>query len=126
MKPKPIICDPLALLSAGVRNVLDMAVLAHVGRCGLHGATTPAIHEALAQPYHSVRYSVDRLVEMKLLASLGREHTQGRAEIWIVTGKAWRCLIKPAEFSMFPQHQTPRFLPGTIAENCGGTQKQAS
>lgn len=111
MKCKTIIADPHALLKAGVRNTLDLAILIHLGRCGLQGATVPTMVMSLGEPYSSIRFGIDRLAELGLVLPVCRRNTAGRAEVWVVTVRAWDALTKPADFSAFPNSQNPILVP---------------
>lgn len=106
MKLRTIIADPHILLKSGVRNLLDFAILIHLGRCGLQGATVPAMVLTLGEPYSSIRLGIDRLEELNLVLPVCRRNNAGRAEVWVVTAGAWEALTRPADFSAFPNSHT--------------------
>ena len=55
MKTKPILPCPLALLRAGIHQMIDGAILVHLGRCGLSCATMTDIQEATGGNRETVR-----------------------------------------------------------------------
>jgi hypothetical protein len=107
MKKTTIIADPFTLLKAGVRNTMDLAVLIHLGRCGLQGSTVPQMLEHFHEPYSSIRCAIDRLEELDLCLAVCRKNNSGRAQVWVVSVSAWTLLVTPADFSLFPHAQTP-------------------
>lgn len=102
---KPIIADPLRLHRMGLRNLMDMAILVHIGRCGLLGSQRTSIAELLGVSYDTARCGVDRLDDLKLITCISRDHKQGGPMNFVVTGKGWKLLTHPADFSMFPHAQ---------------------
>jgi len=105
MKCKPIIADPLRLYELGLRNLMDMAILIHVGRCGLVGAKRTAIAEMIKVSYDTARSGVDRLCDLGLLTSISRDYRAGCPHNFVCTVRGWDLLTKPADFSMFPHSQ---------------------
>lgn len=102
---KPIIADPMRLYSFGLRNLMDMVILVHIGRCGLVGARRTSIAEMLGVSYHTARSGVDRLQEHRLITVISRDHGPGLAYSMVVTLKGWKLLTQPADFSLFPHSQ---------------------
>jgi len=106
MNTKPIIADPLRLYALGVRNLMDMAILVHVGRCGLIGTQRNAIKELLGVSYDTARSGMDRLQELKLITQVSKTNTTGCARNYCVTQRGWKLLTDPADFSLFPHAQS--------------------
>jgi len=102
---KPIIADPMRLYALGLRNLMDMAILVHIGRCGLVGARRTSIAEMLGVSYDTARSGVDRLQEHRLITVISRDHGPGLAYSMVVTLKGWKVLTQPADFSLFPHSQ---------------------
>lgn len=102
---KPIIADPMRLYALGLRNLMDMAILVHIGRCGLVGARRTSIAEMLGVSYDTARSGVDRLQEHRLVTVISRDHGPGLAHSMVVTLKGWKLLTQPADLSMFPHSQ---------------------
>ena len=108
MKAKPILADPLAAFGAGVRHMVDFAVLVHIGRCGLHGATRQGIVDCVpGSGYRIIWCAVDRLAEMGMIVAYGKNNSQVRASRYVVTVKGWELLTRPADFTMFPDAMKP-------------------
>lgn len=105
---KEIIPDPLALLSAGVRNVLDAAILIHIGRCGTNGTTRPElVRQIPGHPYSSMTSATDRLTDLGLITAVSKLHKTGTPHCFMVTGKGWKLLTTPGDFAVFPQPSIP-------------------
>ena len=107
MKPRAIIADPMALYRMGLRCLVDMAALIHLGRCGLNGSVRPAMADALGVPYETLRSSLDRLEELKLVQESCHHSGRGRALLYIVSEDGWDALTRPADFSPFKAVQMP-------------------
>jgi hypothetical protein len=105
MKCKPIIADPMRLYELGLRNLMDMAILVHIGRCGLVGAKRTTISEVMNVSYETARSGVDRLCDLGLLTSISRDYRAGCPHNFVCTVRGWDLLTKPADFSMFPHSQ---------------------
>lgn len=110
MKIKPIIADPLRLYELGVRNLLDMATLIHIGRCGLVGVQRTAISQHMRVCYETARASVDRLCEMKLVTSASKGTSTGCPLNFVCTKAGWSVLTEPSDFTLFPWAQKPLAL----------------
>lgn len=106
MKLKPIIADPLRLYELGLRNLMDMAILVHIGRCGIIGSKRTAIAAVMGVNYDTARSGVDRLCELGLVTSVSRDQTSGLPFNFVCTVRGWNLLTYPADFSMFPHSQT--------------------
>jgi hypothetical protein len=102
---KAIIADPLRLYELGLRNLMDMAILVHIGRCGLVGTTRKSISEILKVSYDTARCGVDRLQDLKLVTPASRDHGPGSAYNMVCTVRGWNLLTQPADFSMFTHSQ---------------------
>lgn len=102
---KAIIADPLSLYELGIRNLMDMAILVHIGRCGLVGATRKSISEILKVSYDTARSGVDRLQDIKLVTPASRDHGPGCAYNMVCTVRGWNLLTQPADFTLFPHSQ---------------------
>jgi hypothetical protein len=102
---KPIIADPLRLFELGLRNLMDMAILVHIGRCGLIGAQRTSIAEAMRVSYDTARSGVDRLADIGLITCVGRDYKPGGPMNFVCTGRGWALLTQPADFTMFPHAQ---------------------
>ena len=107
MKIKPIIADPLRLYELGLRNLLDMAVLVFIGRCGLVGVQRTAISSRMKVCYQTARTSVDRLCELGLVTSASKSYSTGCPENYVCTRRGWDLLTEPSDFSLFPWAQSP-------------------
>lgn len=105
MKVKPIIADPLRLYELGIRNLMDMAILIHIGRCGLIGAKRQSIADTIKVSYDTARSGVDRLIEHGLVTAACRDHGPGLAHNMVCTVRGWNLLTMPADFTMFPHSQ---------------------
>lgn len=105
MKVKPIIADPLRLYELGLRNLMDMAILIHIGRCGLIGAKRQSIADAMGVCYDTARSGVDRLIDNGLVTSISRDYRPGSPHNFVCTVRGWNLLTTPADFSMFPHSQ---------------------
>jgi hypothetical protein len=105
MKVKPIIADPMRLYELGLRNLMDMAILVYIGRCGIIGAKRKAIAEEMKVHYHTAFSGVDRLIDLGLVTSISRDHRPGSPHNFVCTLRGWDLLTKPADFSMFPHSQ---------------------
>lgn len=105
MKYKPIIADPLRLYQLGLRNLMDMAILIHIGRCGIVGAKRASIAALMNVAYETVRGGVDRLCELKLITSVSRDYRAGLPHNFVCTVGGWKLLTEPADFTMFPHSQ---------------------
>ena len=103
MKTKPILPCPLALLRAGIHQMIDGAILVHLGRCGLSCATMTDIQEATGGNRETVRTAVERLMDLKLVVRASRSNGAGRAFSYCVSVRGWELLTAPADFSMFQQ-----------------------
>lgn len=99
---KPIIADPLRLYELGLRNLMDMAILVHIARCGLIGARRASIADAIKVPYDTAHSGVVRLKELGLVTAGNRPHT-GHSMVCTVRG--WNLMTQPADFTMFPHSQ---------------------
>ena len=95
------------MFAAGVRMGIDMAILVHMGRCGLQGSTMRGLAEHFSQPYETARCAVDRLADMGLVVEVYRRNNAGRAFVWTVSAKGWELITTPGDFSMFPQALKP-------------------
>lgn len=102
---KPIIADPLRLYALGLRNLMDMAILVHVGRCGLIGARRRSIAEHIKVGYDTARTGTDRLAELGLITCISKDQRPGKAHNFVCTVRGWKLLTMPADFSMFPHSQ---------------------
>lgn len=109
MKPRAIIADPVILFRAGLRNLADMVVLIHLGRCGLVGSVRPAMVEALGIHYETLRAVIDRLEDLKWVISSSTDSGQGRACRYVVTTAGWEVLTTAADYSPY-QSQMPLSL----------------
>lgn len=105
MKLKPIIADPLRLYELGLRNLMDMAILIHIGRCGIVGAKRASIAALMKVGYDTARSGVDRLCELGLITSVSRDYRAGLPHNFVCTLRGWKLLTEPADFSMFPHSQ---------------------
>lgn len=105
MKVKPIIADPLRLYELGLRNLMDMAILIHIGRCGIVGAKRASIAALMKVGYDTARSGVDRLCELGLITSVSRDYRAGLPHNFVCTIRGWKLLTEPADFSMFPHSQ---------------------
>ena len=105
MKPKTIIADPLRLYELGLRNLMDMAILIHIGRCGIVGAKRTSIAALMKVGYDTARSGVDRLCELGLITSVSRDYRAGLPHNFVCTVRGWKLLTEPADFSMFPHSQ---------------------
>jgi hypothetical protein len=105
MKFKPIIADPMRLYELGLRNLMDMAILVYIGRCGIIGAKRKAIAEEMKVHYHTAFSGVDRLIDLGLVTSISRDYRPGSPHNFVCTVRGWDLLTKPADFSMFPHSQ---------------------
>ena len=102
---KPIIADPLRLYELGLRNLMDMAILVHIGRCGLIGAKRQSVADTIKVSYDTARSGVDRLIEHGLVTTASRDHGPGLAHNMVCTVRGWNLLTQPADFTMFPHSQ---------------------
>jgi len=102
---KPIIADPLRLYELGLRNLMDMAILIHIGRCGLIGAKRQSVADTIKVSYDTARSGVDRLIEHGLVTTASRDHGPGLAHNMVCTVRGWNLLTQPADFTMFPHSQ---------------------
>jgi hypothetical protein len=102
---KPIIADPMKLYTLGVRNLMDMAILVHVGRCGLVGCGRQAMASALGVSYETARSGIDRLEDLGMVTAASRSNGIGRAFCYVVTLRGWNLLTEPADLSLFPHAQ---------------------
>lgn len=105
MKLKPIIADPLRLYELGLRNLMDMAILIHIGRCGIVGAKRASIAALMNVGYETARSGVDRLCELGLITSVSRDYRAGLPHNFVCTLRGWKLLTEPADFTMFPHSQ---------------------
>lgn len=105
MKTKAIIADPMRLFELGLRNLMDMAILVHIGRCGIIGAKRTSIAAAHRVSYDTARSGVDRLCELGLVTSISKDYSVGTPFNFVCTVKGWNLLTTPADFSMFPHAQ---------------------
>ena len=103
--PLPIIADPLRFYALGIRNLMDMAALVHIGRCGLIGCTRMGIAKLLGVEYDTARNGVDRLAKRGLITCVSRHGTPGWTQDFTCTAAGWELLTQPADFSMFPHAQ---------------------
>jgi hypothetical protein len=105
MKTKPIIADPLRLYALGLRNLMDMAILVHIGRCGILGARNSSIAEMLHAPYDTARSGTRRLKVLGLITTVSKDQSSGLPHNFVCTIRGWKMLTEPADFSMFHQSQ---------------------
>jgi len=105
MKTKQIIADPLRLYALGLRNLMDMAILVHIGRCGIIGAKRTSIAAHIGTTYETARTGTDRLCELGLVTSVSRENRAGLPHNFVCTVRGWNLLTQPSDFSMFPHSQ---------------------
>jgi hypothetical protein len=105
IQTKPIIADPLRLYELGVRNLMDMAILIHIGRCGIIGARRRSIADHISVSYDTARTGTDRLWDLGLITSASRDHGPGLAHNLVCTVRGWNLLTQPADFTMFPHSQ---------------------
>lgn len=112
MKIKPIIADPHTLYRAGVRNLTDMVVLVHFGRCGLLGSERQAMADFLRIPYEAVRSAVDRLCELHWVTPINNTTGRGRACRYVVTVAGWKVLTTAPDFAPFAMAQMPLGIGG--------------
>ena len=102
---KPIIADPLRLYELGLRNLMDMAILVHIGRCGIIGARRRFIADHMKVGYDTARSGTDRLWDLGLITSASRDHGPGLAHNLVCTVDGWKLLTDPPDFSPFPHSQ---------------------
>lgn len=102
---KPIIADPLRLYELGLRNLMDMAILVHIGRCGIIGSRRRFIADHMKVGYDTARSGTDRLWELGLITSASRDHGPGMAHNLVCTVEGWKLLTDPPDFSPFPHSQ---------------------
>lgn len=95
----------MRLFELGLRNLMDMAIMIHIGRCGIIGAKRTTIAAALRVSYDTARSGVDRLCELGLVTSISKDHTQGTPMNFVCTLKGWKLLTTPADFTLFPYAQ---------------------
>jgi hypothetical protein len=107
MNTKPIIADPMRLYALGLRNLMDMAMLIHIGRCGLIGSQRKAMAEVLGVCYNTTCSGVARLEDLKLITCISRDYKQGGPMNYVCTVRGWKLLTEPADFSIFPHCQLP-------------------
>lgn len=103
MKTKPILPCPAAMLRAGIHQMLDAAILVHLGRCGLSCATMNDLIDATGGNRETVRTAVERLMDLHLVVRASRSNGAGRAFAYCVSVRGWGLLTAPADFSMFQQ-----------------------
>lgn len=105
---KQIIPDPQALLAAGVCNVVDAVVLVHIGRCGTNGTMRmQMMREIPGISYSSLKLATDRLENLKLITVASKLPLSGTPFVYMVTGKGWKLLTHPGDYTMFPQTVKP-------------------
>lgn len=102
MKFKPIIADPVTFLAAGFHTLYQAAVLVHLGRCGLQGATRNSTAAALKTTYSTVSCLFERMEEAGWICRYGRHNTRGREARFVIGKKGWELITKPPELHMFP------------------------
>lgn len=107
MKAKAIIPCPMKFMDAGVENLMDAAVLVHVGRCGLQGCTLASISDAVKKRGKALSLSTCDCVTRRLHAAgwitrFTRSNTTGKAYWWVVTVKGWDLLTRAPVVGMFP------------------------
>ena len=105
IQTKPIIADPLRLYELGLRNLMDMAIIVHIARCGLIGARRRSLANHLNVHYETIRTGTDRLWDLGLITNASRDHGPGLAHNFVVTVRGWKLLTEPSDFSMFPHSQ---------------------
>ena len=105
IQTKPIIADPLRLYELGLRNLMDMAILIHIGRCGIIGARRRSIADHISVSYDTARTGTDRLWDLGLITSASRDHGPGLAHNLVCTVRGWNLLTEPPDFSPFPHSQ---------------------
>jgi len=91
----------MALYRVGLRSLLDMVLLVHIGRCGLVGSLRCRCGEDLGVPYETIRASFGRLEDYGLIVGTSNSHTRGRANRFVVSAKGWAVLVVPGDFSAF-------------------------
>lgn len=91
---------------AGIQSLLHAAVLVHLGRCGLHGATNPQLHEAMGVTYRTVANATEKLQELGLITSYCRSGRKGMPHLLVVSCKGWELLTRPATYDHFPSALT--------------------
>lgn len=102
--------DPLGLYHLGLRNLLDLCVLIHIGRTGIIGTTRAQIRETMAtgtQPirvgYQTLRSSTDRLADLGLITNINRLHKRGSDLVFVVTKTGWEILTTSPDLHLYPQ-----------------------
>lgn len=95
----------MRLFELGLRNLMDMAIIIHIGRCGIIGAKRTTIAASLGVSYDTARSGVDRLCELGLVTSISKDHTQGTPMNFVCTVKGWNLLTMRADFTLFPHAQ---------------------
>jgi hypothetical protein len=110
MKERSLCPDPLGLYHLGLRNLLDLCVLIHIGRTGIHGTTRKRILEALRASerplriaYETIVSSTNRLQDLGLITTNGRLHKQGTDLNYILTKHGWEILTTSPVLTLYPQ-----------------------
>jgi len=102
MKLKPILPDPILMHRAGIRQTVGAAILVHLGRCGLQGATCGSIMDTLRLTYGGADSAIHRLAQDGFILTYGRHNGRGRAKRYTITAKGWELLTRPGDFECFP------------------------
>jgi hypothetical protein len=85
--------DPILIYKAGIKNTLDFAILWHAAHCGATGCTMPDFKEAVRPANeNTVRGSLARLEDSKLLVSAHNRDLQGHPLTWTISRIGYRLM----------------------------------
>jgi len=78
---------------AGIKNMLDFAILWHAAQCGVTGCTLPQFKEALHPcNENTLRGSLARLEDLKLVFSDHNRDLPGHPLTWVISRIAYQLM----------------------------------
>lgn len=98
---KTIMPDPVRLFRYGVRNLMDLAILVHIGRCGLTGARVGETAALLEVDPHTVWSGIRRLRALKMVTKGGQMTRPGSPHWFVVTVGGWELLTDAPDYSPY-------------------------
>lgn len=84
--------NPILIYRAGVKNLLDFAILWHVALCGLTGARLCDLVRETGANENTVRGSLARQAGMKLLVAIPNRDLPGSPICWVCSRIGYRLM----------------------------------
>lgn len=105
--------DPAFLYRAGLRNLLDLAILWHLAQCGVTGSKVETLAQTLRIPLGTVRSSIDRLHKMRYLTNAIRLEVPGSPCIWSLSRYGFRLMTGHLTDRKLAQASAPEIVHAT-------------